>query len=261
MKSTTSRSDLPAASCSRIWLRRSTASGAFESAIVWFWHTRQRSSCARFVVRRSSAGSCAVANVNQNTSSALAARIQFLDERYHLLLHDLHSEGADVLVADDAFAIDDVGLGHAVDAVVDADAAVHVGDDQVIGIAVALEPGQRVLALVLVIQADHRRDAGARHLCDHRMLDQARRAPGGPDVHDPHLAEHLLLREALVGLDEQRQLEGRRGLADEGRWHLAGVEAQANREQGDQRDEDADDPAEPGHAVTASRARAGSATR
>jgi hypothetical protein len=30
----------------RIWLRRSTASGAFESAIVWFWQTRQRSSSA-----------------------------------------------------------------------------------------------------------------------------------------------------------------------------------------------------------------------
>jgi hypothetical protein len=34
----------PAAIISRTWRRRSTASVAFESAIVWFWHTRQRSS-------------------------------------------------------------------------------------------------------------------------------------------------------------------------------------------------------------------------
>src|SRR5438046_6310805 len=141
MKSTTSRSDLPAASCSRIWLRRSTASGALESASVWFWHTRQRSSCARSVTRRSSCASWAAAQASQAMSSHLATRIQLPHQRLDLLLHHIRGERPDVLVADDAFAIDDIGLGHAVDAIVDADAPVRVEHDQVKGVAVALEPG------------------------------------------------------------------------------------------------------------------------
>src|SRR6266850_4842611 len=153
MKSTTSRSDLPAASCSRIWLRRSTASGAFESAIVWFWHTRQRSSWARFVTRRSSAASCAEAHAIQRTRSHLATGVEFLHQWFHLLLHHVRGERADVLVANDPLAIDDVGLRHAVDAVVDADAAVGVEHDELVGVAVALEPGQRLVARVLVVEA------------------------------------------------------------------------------------------------------------
>src|SRR5262245_43563161 len=107
MKSTTSRSDLPAASCSRIWLRRSTASGAFDSASVWFWHTRQRISCARLAARRSSAASWAKVPVSQKSSAkALAARIQLPHQRLHFLLHHVGGERPDVLVADDPLAID-----------------------------------------------------------------------------------------------------------------------------------------------------------
>src|SRR5258706_7394876 len=98
MKSTTSRSDLPAASCSRIWLRRSTASGALESASVWFWHTRQRSSCARSVTRRSSTLSWANAQAIQKMSSPLATGIQLPDQRLDLLLHHVRGERTDVLV-------------------------------------------------------------------------------------------------------------------------------------------------------------------
>src|SRR5579859_3222172 len=158
MNSTTSRSDLPAASCSRIWFLRSTASGAFDSAIVWFWQTRQRISWARFITRRSSAGSWASAQAAQKRASRLAARIELPHERLHFLLHHVRGNRADVLVADDALAIDHVGLGHAVDAVVDADAAVRIEGDELVGIAIALEPGQRVVARVLVVQADHRRE-------------------------------------------------------------------------------------------------------
>src|SRR5712692_112284 len=107
MKSTTSRSDLPAASCSRIWLRRSTASGAFESASVWFWHTRQRSSCARFVTRRSRPASWANAQALQTMSSHLATGVQFPDQLLDLFLHHVGGERSDVLVANDALAIDD----------------------------------------------------------------------------------------------------------------------------------------------------------
>src|SRR6266852_2590312 len=132
MKSTTSRSDLPAASCSRIWLRRSTASGALDSASVWFWHTRQRSSCARFVTRRSSAGSCAKAQASQKMRSPLATGVQLPHQWLDLFLHDVRGQRPDVLVADDALAVDHVGFGHAVDSVVDADASVRVEHDQVV---------------------------------------------------------------------------------------------------------------------------------
>src|SRR6266850_2674695 len=168
MKSTTSRSDLPAASCSRIWLRRSTASGAFESASVWFWHTRQRSSCARSVTRRSSTLSWANAQATQAISSHLTTGVQLLHQRLDLLLHHVRGKRPDVLVADDAPAIDDVGLGHAVDPVVDTDAPVRVEHDQLIGIAVALEPGQRLVARVLVVEPDDGREPGARDARDYR---------------------------------------------------------------------------------------------
>src|SRR3954452_10816985 len=155
MKSITSRSVFPALSCSRIWLRRSCASGALESARVWFWHTRQRSSCASEVTRRSRPGSSCPSTwkgraTRRKSDKTLATLRQFLDERAQLLLRDLRRERSDVLVADDAVAVDHVGLGHAVHAVVDGDAAGRVEDRDLERIAVALEPGQRVLARILV---------------------------------------------------------------------------------------------------------------
>src|SRR5512145_343028 len=104
MKSTTSCSLFPAFSCSRIWLRRSTASGAFESASVWFWHTRQRSSLARVCTCRSRASSAHAADATRkiNRKQNLATRAQLLDQGNDLVARDLGSERADVLVADDA---------------------------------------------------------------------------------------------------------------------------------------------------------------
>src|SRR4030095_6937597 len=115
MKSVISRSLLPALSCSRIWFRRSTASGALESASVWFWHTRQRSSCASVVTRRSRFGSScarerparpiAISIINRKSLATLG---ELLDQGTQLLLGDLRRERADVLVTDDALAVDDV---------------------------------------------------------------------------------------------------------------------------------------------------------
>src|SRR4051812_13406301 len=250
MKSTTSCSERPAAICSRIWLRRSTASGAFESASVWFWHTRQRSSCARFITRRSSASSAwASAAKQRRTAATLLRTVELLDERLDLLLHHVGGERADLLVADHSLAVDHIGLGHAVDAVVDADAPVRVENDQLIGVAIALQPRQRILALVFVVQADHRYEPGLRDARPHRMLDEARRAPRGPHVQSPPFPRHVLLREALVGLAQERQLERRRRLADEWRRHLARIELQADGEQRNQRDEDAERPRCLPHAV------------
>src|SRR5918996_4111002 len=143
MNSRTSSSLLPALSCSRIWLRRSTASGAFESASVWFWHTRQRSSLARALTRLSNSGVCASTGAATNSNTRSLATAELFHEWAQLLLGNLGRERADVLVADDAPAIDDVGLGHAIHAVVDGDPAGGVVDRELVRIAVALEPGQR----------------------------------------------------------------------------------------------------------------------
>src|SRR5687767_663185 len=236
MNARTSPSLAPLASCSRIWFLRSTASGAFDSASVWFWHTRQRSSSASAATRLSSRGSWAAQIPGMSTSNKTnLPTAQLLNQRPELPLRHLGRERADVLVADHALAVDDVGFGYAVDAVVDRDTASGVVHRELVGIAVAREPRQRVLARVLVVQADDR-DA-LRQLAHHRMLDQARRAPRRPHVEHPHLAQHLLLREGLRRLVEPRQLEGRRRLADERRGHLARVELEADRQQGEQRDE------------------------
>src|ERR1700740_1757325 len=130
MKSTTSRSLAPRASCSRIWLRRSTARPAFDSARDWFWQTRQRSSAARSVTRLSRAGSSAdAADAASNSAKALLA-IKFLQQGNELVAHQLAGDRADALVADYAALVDDVGLRHSVHAVVDADPAVEIESRQ-----------------------------------------------------------------------------------------------------------------------------------
>src|SRR5688572_5993035 len=142
MKSMTSRSLLPASSCSRMWLRRSTASGALESASVWFWHTRQRSSCARFATRRSSSEfPCpnAVPATNSAIRKGLPTPGELLYQRPQLFLRDPACERPDVLVADDSLLVDHVGFGHAVHAVVDGDATGVVVDRDLERIAVLLE--------------------------------------------------------------------------------------------------------------------------
>src|ERR1700674_2895501 len=104
MKSSTSRSLAPRASCSRICLRRSSARGAFESATVWFWHTRHLSSEARAVTRfsrfccsspKTTLEKRRTAAKNQNLLT-----LELADERQHGLLQDLGRDRADALVAD-----------------------------------------------------------------------------------------------------------------------------------------------------------------
>src|SRR5688572_6660008 len=218
MKSTTSRSLAPLASCSRIWFRRSTASGAFESASVWFWQTRQRSSSASALTRFSSSGFCAqtpAASIASMKTTILAAAIQLLHERRQLPLRDFRREGPDVLVADDALAIDDVGLRDAVHAIVDRDLARGGVHRELVGIAIAGEPGQRILAGILVVESDDGDSLG--QLGDHGMLDQTRRAPRRPHVEQPDFSQHVLLGESRRRLVEPRQFEVRRRLADQWR--------------------------------------------
>src|SRR2546425_1633709 len=129
MKSTTSRSLAPRASCARIWLRRSTARPAFDSASDWFWQTRQRSSAARSMTRLSSAASSAKATEAARRNARALFAIEFIDQRDELFLDQLVGDRADALVADHAALVDDVGLRHAVYAVIHADPAVERSEE------------------------------------------------------------------------------------------------------------------------------------
>src|SRR3954464_7171226 len=243
MKSSTSRSLLPLPSCSRIWRRRSTARSAFESASVWFWHTRQRSSEDRSITRLSSTGSvCAMTlPVNSNSSKILFTG-ELPDQRQDSLREDLAGDRADLLVANEAALVDHIGLGHAVNAVIDANAPFGVDYREAVRIAVGGEPAQTVLALVLVVKAVERHCAALRQLEEDGMLVAARYAPRCPDVQQPDAAQALLRCEALVGLAQERQLERRCRFADERRGHFARVERQAGSQQRQQCDEDAQYP-------------------
>src|SRR5258706_8145680 len=124
--------------------RRSTARSAFESASVWFWQTRQRSSAAIASMRFSSTGSAAagaaslanapnVSSASSRTDSSLC--IQVFQDRLELGLQELRRQRPDMLEAHDAALVDDEGLGHAVDAEVDSHPPVLVENRQVVPVA------------------------------------------------------------------------------------------------------------------------------
>src|SRR5437879_8194021 len=233
MKSMICESLLPCRIFSLTWFLRSSASGAFESAIVWFWQTRQRSSEASVMTLCSSAGSAAAGAASlASAHEAVAARsrswrilstAQFFHQRQHLLLEDLRREGPDALVADDAELVDHVGLRHAVDAVVDPDLAVRVVDRKPVGVAHAFQPRQAVFSLVLVVESVEGHGAARGEVEEHGVLLAATDAPGGPHVEDPDLAEHLPFGEGFRRLVQLRELEMRRRLADERRGHFARI--------------------------------------
>src|SRR5262245_16413482 len=173
MKSSTSRSVLPSLSSSRMRLFRSTASAACESARVWFWHTRQRSSSASAMTRFSRIGlSCEKpgAEMNRAMKKKTLCTLQLLHERQDAIAHDLGRESADALVADHALLVDDERFRHAVDAVIHAEPAVAVVKRHGEGVAEARQPGEGLAALVLVVEAHHRRGAAAREGSERRML-------------------------------------------------------------------------------------------
>src|SRR3972149_7235044 len=134
---------MPCAIFSRIWFFRSMASGACESAIVWFWHTRQRKSCASAVTRLSSADSVGSASAAcapsaytaehtaehramTTTASSLRIAVQLAHQGEDLVAEDLGGDHADALVADDAVLVDQERFRYPVDTVIDADAPVIV---------------------------------------------------------------------------------------------------------------------------------------
>src|SRR3954468_17209661 len=248
----TCRSLAPALSWSRICRRRSSARSALESASVWFWHTRQRSSSASAITRFSSAGSSAAGAASlplakrvklaRKTRAKTLFTLELAHQRNDGLLEDLGRQRPDALVADHSALVDHVGLRHAVDAVVDAHLAVGIEERGAGGSAIAREPAHAFGALVLVVQPVERRGAELGIAHQGLVLFAACNAPRSPHVQEPHLAERLLRRESLVRLLQERQLEGGRRLAYERRGHLARVEAQARGEKEHQRAEDAEHP-------------------
>src|SRR4029077_17667845 len=152
MKSSTSPSLLPSRSSSRMRFLRSIASAACESASVWFWHTRQRSSSESAMTRFSSPGSSDAGEAAETQKAVAIERttmknlgtLELLHQRQDALAHDFGREDADALVADDALAVDDEGFGHAVDAVVHAEAPFAVVQRQGVRVAEAPEPGKRL---------------------------------------------------------------------------------------------------------------------
>src|SRR5712671_1331485 len=113
-----------------MWFLRSTARSAFESAIVWFWQTRHRSSDATLLTRASNAASPAAGGVAFTGEAAKTASksnahslltIELIGEREYLLLDDLRCERAHVLVAYDTALIDGVRLRCTVHPVIDRD--------------------------------------------------------------------------------------------------------------------------------------------
>src|SRR6185369_13442834 len=147
MYCTTCASLAPRCSCSRISRRKSSARPACESAIVWFWHTRQRSSAATRSMRASSAGSAAAGSASLACSGAAsstaisdradnsALTIELFEQRHDLRVDHALRQRTDVLEADHALLVNHECLGHAVDAEVDARSAVAVRQRDGVGVA------------------------------------------------------------------------------------------------------------------------------
>src|ERR1700754_69187 len=240
MKRRTWSSVAPSRSITRICSRRSSARLACESASVWFWQTRQRSSAAITITRASSAGSAlagaasfALAHVPALAPSAHINRAmknlriaKTLQKRADLRRDQLRRQRPDQLEAHDALLVDHEGLGHAVDAEVDAHAALLVEERHGIRVAETREPAEAFFSRVFVVQADDRHRARLREAHERRVLGAAGLAPRGPDVEHPDLAEHVVAADGARGVVEARQRERRRRLVDQRRGHLARVELQ-----------------------------------
>src|SRR5690348_5996695 len=102
----------------------------------------------------------------------------------HVLLQDRRP----YVQADDAVAVDQEGLGHARQAPIDRDRAVEIVTHLPERIAEAVEPGARLLGLVLPGNADQGDAVLLRQALEQRLLGEAGRAPAREEVHQYRLA-------------------------------------------------------------------------
>ena len=137
----------------------------------------------------------------------------------------LGRDRADVLVADDAVLVDDVGLGHAVDAVVDADAAVGVEQrERRTGCRTAPASPARRRACPCSSGRDRHHAACCAKLDQHRVLVAAGHAPRGPDVEQPDLAQQVLAAQrAVSGASSRGSLKAGAGLPISGEGTSRGL--------------------------------------
>ncbi|MNG08203.1 hypothetical protein D3C84_915430 [compost metagenome] len=84
-------------------------------------------------------------------------------------------------IADDALAVDEEGLGRAVNPEIQPQHAVRIVEIDLIGIAELRQPLDGLVPLILVVHADDG-NALPRQLLEVGVLPIAGRAPGGPDV-------------------------------------------------------------------------------
>src|SRR5271156_4036919 len=202
MYACTCSSVAPCRTCSPILSRRSAANSAFESARLWFWHTRQRKLPARWRTRASSwrsrsdgAVAPALAPVPLNAtrhSSATVQRtgnlsgwltieslmLQALDERHNHAIKRVAGQRPRLAVTHDPRPVDHEGLGHAIHAIVDTRLPAAIDNRGLIRIARHGEPLQRGLALILVVHAVNRRDPERGQVEQQRVFVPARLAPG-----------------------------------------------------------------------------------
>src|SRR5882762_7446989 len=88
-----------------------------------------------------------------------ASSLQLPRQRQDLLLEHFWRHRSDVLEADNPVLVNDVGFGHAVNAVVNAHATIGIHDRKCVWVAVPGQPFQCVVTAILVIQAVDRNHA------------------------------------------------------------------------------------------------------
>src|ERR1041385_8017660 len=140
--------------------------------------------------------------------------IQLLDQRHDLAGPNIGRHGADLFETDRAALIDDVSFRRAVNAVIDRDAAVEIGDTENVWIAEFGEPVERVFAFVFPVETVDRHGAGFGVFDQERMFVTTTDAPRCPDVEYPDLAAHIVGGESLRRLFQLRQAKCRRGFVD-----------------------------------------------
>src|SRR5664279_2884584 len=141
-------------------------------------------------------GRCGASNPESRDSGFIAARCPGMTDALRSRLQRLvdldlehgvdifRSHRADHLVDDGAFAADDEGLGHAIDAPFDRGAAVAVDADHAVRIAVAAEKLSRLVGGVLVVDADQLQPLVLAQGGQERGFVMAGHAPRRPDIDD-----------------------------------------------------------------------------
>jgi hypothetical protein len=148
-------------------------------------------------------------------------------ERHDRFVQRLFCKRADLLERDAPVGTDDEGLRYPVHAPVDGDAAIAIGAGPRVRIAEGIEPAGGILGLVLIVDAVYRHLLVPSELQQEWVLLPAGDAPRGEDIDQRDLAVEITTRQSERSARDRRQTEGRNKSADQRRWELARVAADA----------------------------------